>query len=294
MIEVRGLRKFFGKDEILKGLDLTIRPGDRIALVGQNGSGKTTLIRCLLGFYQFTGDITVNGLNTRGHRPQVLGQIGFVPQLPPGLRVRVADYLRTMERVCQVSRQQIEAVAGPLGLDLQSLQQRRFSALSGGMKQKLLIAAAIARQPPILIMDEPGANLDPKSRAVFFRQLSETPRHTTMLLASHRVDEIAGLVNRVVELDQGTLVMDDIVAVDGGLTGAVSPMAVSLRVTPGVDTMKKAFHEWGLEEKEPLHWTGQIPAADRYRFFALLTRYGGLLRDVKISPAPGAEGRPQA
>ncbi len=95
-----------------------------------------------------------------------------------------------------------------LGLDLSQHRKQIFFKLSGGMKQKLLIAIALARNPKILILDEPSANLDPDARETFFSLLDGMPKETVMLLSSHRVDEISQLVNRVVEMDQGKVVLD--------------------------------------------------------------------------------------
>ncbi len=290
MIEARGLAKRFGRHSVLQGVDLQIRSGDRVALVGPNGSGKTTLIRCLLGLYQHEGSIALDGISARAERRRALGRVGFVPQLPPGLRGRVRDYLVTLEAVSGVPRAAVEAVAGRLGLELPPLEHRPFSALSGGMKQKLLIAAALARRPSLLIMDEPGANLDPRSRAVFFELLAEAAPGTTMLLSSPRVDEIADLVNRMVELDHGRVVMDDVVAASAGLAHAAQSLRVRLRVREAVASMEEALRDWGLQRDVAGTWTGEIAAGDRFRFLALLTRYAGLIEGIELSAAHAGSG----
>ncbi len=283
MIEARGLSKRFGRHSVLEDIDLRIGAGDRVALVGPNGSGKTTLIRCLLGLYRHEGSIELDGISPRAERRRALGRVGFVPQLPPGLRGRVRDYLATLEAVSGVPRAAVEAIAGRLGLELRPLESRSFSALSGGMKQKLLIAAALARRPSLLIMDEPGANLDPRSRAVFFELLAESAPGTTMLLSSHRVDEIADLVNRMVELDHGHVVMDDIGAAGAGPAWAAEPLRVRLRVRESVASMEEALRDWGLQRDGAEGWTGEIAAGDRFRFLALLTRYAGLIDGIEVS-----------
>ncbi len=288
MIEAVGLGKCFGRHSVLEGIDLRIGSGDRVALVGPNGSGKTTLIRCLLGLYRHEGSIALDGISPRAERRRALGRVGFVPQLPPGLRGRVRDYLATLEAISGVPRAAVEAVAGRLGLSLSPLEHRAFSALSGGMKQKLLISAALARRPSLLIMDEPGANLDPRSRAVFFELLAESAPGTTMLLSSHRVDEIADLVNRMIELDHGRVVMDDIVAAGADPARAAESLRVRLRVRESVASMEEALREWDLQRSGPDEWSGEIAAGDRFRFLALLTRYAGLIDGVEL----GASGEP--
>ena len=289
MIEVQGLVKSFEGQRVLQGVDLSIGPGERVALVGQNGSGKTTLIRCLLGLYRHDGRVELDGVSARGERRRALERVGFVPQLPPGLRARVRDYLATLEAVSGTPPSAVATIAERLGLTLAPLERRRFSDLSGGMKQKLMIAAALSRQPSFLIMDEPGANLDPRSRAAFFELLAETPPSTTMLLSSHRVDEIADLVNRMVELDHGRVVMDDIVAAGAGPDRAAQPLFVRLRVREASPSMEDALREWGLASEDALAWMGRIAAGDRFRFLALLTRYAGLIEEIELRAGAAPE-----
>jgi ABC-2 type transport system ATP-binding protein len=208
MIQIKGVEKRFQHHPVLDGVDLSVASGDRIALIGSNGAGKTSLIRCILGEYSFFGELSVWGLDPRRQRVAVLDQVGFVPQLPPPLKVRVEELVSLTVRLMQVSAAEIHSVADSLGLDLALHRKQIFFKLSGGMKQKLLIAIALARKPRMLILDEPAANLDPDARETFFSLLADMPKETVMLLSSHRVDEISGLVNRVVEMDQGKVVVD--------------------------------------------------------------------------------------
>lgn len=151
------------------------------------------------------------------------------------------------------------------------------------MKQKLLISVALARRPSILIMDEPSANLDPKARAVFFKLLSELPEETSMLLTSHRVDELAGIVSRVIELDNGIITMDDIIETsnDDVLTGQLECILEFKRLPSSV---KLTLDEWGIEASPlcELRREGIIPAADSFRFHASLTRWSGIIESVSI------------
>jgi ABC-2 type transport system ATP-binding protein len=208
MIQIRGVDKRFQRRPVLDGVDLSVLAGDRIALIGSNGAGKTSLIRCILGEYFFSGELTVSGLDPRLQRVAMLDQVGFVPQLPPPLKVRVEELISLASRLMRVPVEKVHAVASGLGLDISLHRKQIFFKLSGGMKQKLLIAIALSRDPKILILDEPAANLDPDARETFFSLLAAMHQETVMLLSSHRVDEISGLVNRVVEMDQGRVVVD--------------------------------------------------------------------------------------
>ena len=94
MIEFNKVRKRFRRTEVLKGIDLSVSRGDRVALVGSNGAGKTTLIRCLLGEYNCIGEVRVDGLDPRQNRTDVLKRVGFVPQISPPLKMPVGQLLR--------------------------------------------------------------------------------------------------------------------------------------------------------------------------------------------------------
>lgn len=284
MIQVKKLSKVFGKTNVLKDLELEILPGQRVALVGQNGSGKTTLIRCILGLYQFEGDIEVEGFSISKEREECLKKIAFVPQLPPALKNTVSEMLSLTSKLCGFPEDKVWSIARSLGLDLEKCLNIPFKGLSGGMKQKLLISLALAREPAVLIMDEPSANLDPAARSVFFSLLSKLPAETTMLLTSHRVDELSGIVTRVIELDQGHIVIDDIVETnDQNILNGKQECYITLKSAP--DTIKRALIEWSFRAEGPdeLTWKGTVSSADSFRFFATLTRWSGVIEEMSLT-----------
>jgi ABC-2 type transport system ATP-binding protein len=278
MIRLKGLTKVFKKLTVLDALQLEVERGERIALIGSNGAGKTTMIRCILGEYTFGGDVTVDGQSPRRDRGEVLKKVGFVPQLPPPLKMPVKELLRFSAAVSGTKVSAIEELAARLGLDVKKFAHQPFFKLSGGQKQKLLIAIALGRDAELLIMDEPAANLDPEARHVFFTLLAERAAKATMIISSHRLDEVAALVNRVIELDRGKVVLDDRVA-DAPLTGV---LVCTVRLRRPDEAIAKALREWGFTEGDEGHeWSGKVAGADRLRFMGMLSRYVGLL--VKVS-----------
>ena len=283
MIQLQGVRKTFKRTTVLQGLDLEIATGDRIALIGSNGAGKTTLIRCLLGEYEFEGNILLDGMNPRSERKAVLSQVGFVPQLPPPLKMPVRQLLTFSASVCDCSTDEMERIATLLGLDLEQLYRRPFEKLSGGQKQKLLIAIALGRPTRLLIMDEPAANLDPEARHTLFSLLEEKRNETAMLITSHRLDEVASLVNRVVELDRGAVVLND--RVDDS-TDLSSLLHCTIAITRDEPAFAKAILDWGFAAgSNARQWSGTIPGPDRLRFLGMLSRYAALLSAVEIKEA---------
>ncbi len=207
MIKFENITKSFGKRHVLDELSLTVESGDRIALIGLNGAGKTTLFRILLGEYIFEGSVLVDGLSPRENRCEVLGKIGFVPQIPPPLKMPVGELVDFSSNVAGIDSAQIIKVIEQLGLVYKDVKTQTFVKLSGGQKQKILISIALGRDCDILIMDEPAANLDPQARASFFSLLRERPE-VTMIISSHRLEEVSALVNRVIEMDYGKITVD--------------------------------------------------------------------------------------
>ena len=236
MIHFQKVVKKFRRHEVLKGVELTIERGHRVALVGSNGAGKTTLIRCLLGEYTCEGKVTIDGIDPRVNRREVLSKIGFVPQLPPPLKLPV--------------------------------------------EQKLLIAIALGRDSELLVLDEPAANLDPEARHIFFQLLAEKKDRVAMIISSHRLDEVASLVNRVVEMDQGNIVLDDRVA---DLVEMSSRLFCRIGLIRPEPAFAKTISEWGFQGVEHGRvWEGLVAGPDRLRFLGVLSRYAALLASIQM------------
>ena len=281
MIRFDSVAKTFRRARVLDGIDLEIGVGERVALIGSNGAGKTTLIRCLLGEYTHDGSVTIEGRSPRSDRTAVLGSIGFVPQLPPPLKMPVGQLIGFAAGLCRTDPQRIRDLAGSLGLDVGPIMDRQFVRLSGGMKQKLLIAIALGRDAKVLVMDEPAANLDPEARKIFFELLAERAERATMLISSHRLNEVSTLVNRVVELDMGRVVLDDRVADDVSLTGLLACRISAKRVEPA---FIKALGTWDFRDLGgSLEWEGTVAGPDRLRFIGMTSRYVALISNLSMT-----------
>ena len=281
MIQFQNVVKNFRRARVLDGISLDIELGERVALIGSNGAGKTTLIRCLLGEYTHHGTVTIDGLDPRGNRTAVLGAIGFVPQLPPPLKMPVGQLIDFSAALCGTDPQRIHGIARRLGLEVEGILSRQFVRLSGGMKQKLLIAIALGREAKVLVMDEPAANLDPEARKIFFDLLAERQNDATMLISSHRLDEVSSLVNRVVEMDMGKVVLDDKVADDVSLSDTLACRIVIKRFEPA---FAKAVAAWKFTAGEGnLVWDGRIAGPDRLRFLGMISRYSALVSDISLT-----------
>jgi ABC-2 type transport system ATP-binding protein len=282
MIKIRNLKKKFGKIPVIDNINLSVKKSDRIALIGPNGAGKTTLIRIILGQYLFDGELTVFDKNPRHHREEILDRIGYVPQLPPPIQMNVGELVKFSASISRKSS--LDAIyqkAAELGLDIGENVKKPFQKLSGGMKQKLLIALALGRQPDILIMDEPAANLDPQGRQAFFLQLIRSMENITMLLSSHRVDEMINLINRIVEIDYGRVVQDEQIEQSGF---ADKMLACRVTLTKDHKAAIRMLKEWKFKNVNGgLEFEGRFIGAERLRFLTSISHFANHIQKLNIS-----------
>jgi len=210
LVVAEKVNKTFLGSKVLDNVDLKIERGDRIAMMGPNGAGKTTLVRAILGFYHIdNGKISINGFDPVKNRVNVLKDISFIPQLPPPVKLSIEELLLYVERSSGISSTKIFEESDRMDLDLKKHISKPFFKLSGGMKQKLLIAIALSKKSDLLIFDEPTANLDPKGREKFYDLLAEIDTKCSTLFITHRLDEIEGLINRKIYMDLGKVVEDE-------------------------------------------------------------------------------------
>ena len=209
MIEIKNVSKKFGDQFVLKDIDLNIAGGEQVLFVGQNGAGKSSLMRTILGEYIPTsGSVTIDGFDSFKQRSRALRGISFVPQTPPPLKLSLNELIYFAERTADASRADIVKFCDEMELDLSSNLNKPFHKLSGGMKQKFLIALAFGRASKAMIFDEPTANLDPSARERFKTLLHNYAKDKSLIFISHRLEEVGGLVKRMISMDLGRIVDD--------------------------------------------------------------------------------------
>jgi ABC-2 type transport system ATP-binding protein len=213
-IHARGLRKSFGKTQVLTGVDLTVPAGTLLALLGPNGSGKTTTVRILTTLLPADGgSATVAGHDVMREGAAVRRAIGLTAQ-----HATVDELLTGTEN--------LELFAGlhHLGgrtarrraaellerFDLTAAANRRVGTYSGGMRRRLDLAASMVAAPRILFLDEPTTGLDPRSRAELWSLIRELlAAGTTILLTTQYLDEADQLADRIAVIDNGRIVAHD-------------------------------------------------------------------------------------
>ncbi|MGW5650032.1 metal ABC transporter ATP-binding protein [Streptomyces humi] len=232
VISLRGVTAELGARPVLRGIDLTVRRGEVVALLGANGSGKSTAIRTVIGQVPVSGgEIELFGTPRRAFRDW--SRVGYVPQrttaaggVPATVTEVVSAGRLSRTRFGLFRRADHEAVRDALGLvGMADRAKDNVEALSGGQHQRVLIARALVARPELLIMDEPMAGVDLASQEILARTLREqVEQGTTVLLVLHELGPLEPLIDRAVVLRDGCVLHD-----------GPPPRAVGQHALPGHD-----------------------------------------------------------
>ena len=216
MIKLENISKTFAKTPVLSGINLHIKAGEKVLIMGQNGAGKSTLMKVILAqLICDSGRLFINGLDPFKQRKKALANLAFVPKTPPPLKLRVSELCEYATKLNSFELVSIKNALNALEFDYEKECAKLFTALSGGMKQKLLIAIALCQNAAAVLFDEPTANLDPRAREQFLRLLQKQDK--TMIFISHRIDEVQSLASRVIEMDLGKITRDYFVDLNSNL-----------------------------------------------------------------------------
>lgn len=204
----------------IRDVTLSIEEGEIIYIVGPNAAGKTTLLETINGLLPvFKGDVSVLGLDVRKYGRRVRCQIGYVPQdfmVDPGEPYRALDVV-LMGRYGKVGvlgrlgrEDEEKAIEAMRLLGIEDLANRPIGKLSGGQQQKVMIARALAKDPKILLLDEPFSNLDPESRERLSGLIGclNRERTVTVLVVTHDIQQIASSCSRIIAMNNGRIVAD--------------------------------------------------------------------------------------
>jgi zinc/manganese transport system ATP-binding protein len=211
VLEVDHVSVSFSGRQILDDVSFVVNQGEFTGLIGSNGVGKTTLLRTILGLqHAESGEVLVNGapLSRHGH------SLGYVPQkvlLDPDIPIRARDFVALgldaqrygFSRRTQEQRDRVEGLLADV--DAEQFADARVGSLSGGEQQRVLIAHALVSEPSLLLLDEPLANLDPRSVqeivALLHRVASD--HHVGVLLSAHEMNALLPVMDRIVYITNG-------------------------------------------------------------------------------------------
>ena len=213
LVEVKNIKKNYGKNEAVKGISFNIKEDEILGLLGPNGSGKTTTIGMLLGLLKPTsGEILINGQKLEGNRIEILEQINFIsPYIELPKKLTVKQNLTVYGKLYKINNinERIEFLSEKLRLG--GLLNSITGELSSGQKNRVSLAKALINEPKVLLLDEPTASLDPEV-GDFVRSFLEDykkEKKISILLASHNMNEVTRLCKSI-------LMMKDVIIIDKG------------------------------------------------------------------------------
>lgn len=217
MLDVKGVRKQYGHFLAVKNIDFTIMPGEVLGYLGPNGAGKSTTVKILTGLLPASrGEIRYCGRDVRADFPWFQHRLGYVPEqaeLYP--HMSAWEYLLLVGRLRRLPESILCKKAGSLLelLHLNNFAYHPISSFSKGMKQKVLLIAALIHDPELLILDEPLSGLDASMVIVFRHLIRElAARGKLIFFSSHGMDEVEKICSRVLILYQGAIVAHDSVS----------------------------------------------------------------------------------
>ena len=252
MLVIRDLVKIYpGPVTALAGVDLDV-PNGMFGLLGPNGAGKTTLMRILAGLLEpSSGTATLDGEAMLDSPERIWGRLGYLPQdfgfFPHLTGEKMLEYLLRLKGVSApggvrgLCRELLERV------NLSFAARRKVKTYSGGMRQRLGIAQAIAGNPRLIIVDEPTAGLDPEERLRFYRLLSELAADRIVLLSTHIVEDVAVLCPRFAMIRGGRLIAYTTPAeARKAIEGTIHEGTISADAVPPAPGRSRALRHPGL------------------------------------------------
>jgi len=208
VLQLKSISKNYGQTVALKDVDLSFEPGI-YGLLGANGAGKSTLLNLISTLLKpSTGEILYNGQDILAMGEEYRNILGYMPQqqsIYPNMSVlRFLHYMSALKGIDKRTRSnQIDTILKEVNLD--SVKYRKIKTLSGGMKQRLLIAQSIINNPKVLILDEPTAGLDPVERMRLRNFIKRISSNKIIIIATHVVTDIEYIADKVILLKEGKI-----------------------------------------------------------------------------------------
>jgi ABC-2 type transport system ATP-binding protein len=232
IIQADGVSKFYGDFVAVRDISFSIPEGQIVAMLGPNGAGKTTMMKILTGYLAPSeGTVSIAGSDVGSNRIAAAARVGYLPENGPlyfdmtALEIlRFFGEARGLEKTHLRSR--IDDVIQQCSL--QTIVQKPVGKLSKGLRQRVGLAVALLHDPPVLIVDEPTAGLDPNQVRQFREHIADLRQTKTMLISTHILSEVMAVADRVLLINNGRMVFDGRPA---ELTAGASPEETFYRLT---------------------------------------------------------------
>lgn len=213
VIEAKSLRKSYGKNDVLRGINLKVERGTMLALLGPNGAGKTTTVRILSTLLGYdSGSVTVEGYDVKDQADEVRGVIGLTGQSAAVDEMLTGrENLVMMGRLYHLTPKSAKARAEELleQFDLSDAANRPAKTYSGGMRRRLDLAVSLIATPPVIFLDEPTTGLDPRSRIAMWAIIDRLKKDgATILLTTQYLEEADQLADKIIVIDEGKVIAE--------------------------------------------------------------------------------------
>lgn len=207
-LKVTNISKSFGSQKALNKVSFEIKKGEIVGFLGPNGAGKSTMMKILTTYSKAdTGEASVNEFDVLTKPREVQKCIGYLPEHNPLYKdMYVREYLAFNAEVYKISKNRISTVIEQTGLSAEA--HKKIGALSKGYQQRVGLAAALLHDPEVLILDEPTTGLDPNQLIEIRKLIKHISKKKTILLSTHIMKEVEAVCDRVLIINDGTLVAD--------------------------------------------------------------------------------------
>ena len=214
-IVVQGVTKFYGDQKALDNVSFDVKTGQIVGFLGPNGAGKSTMMKIITGFIPASlGKVMINGIEISSDNPEIRKKIGYLPEnnpLYPEMFIR--EYLEFISGIYKLPLPRKKAVDDIIDLTgLSREQNKKIGALSKGFRQRVGLAQALIHDPEILILDEATSGLDPNQIIEIRNLILQAGKEKTVLLSTHIMQEVEAICDRVIIIDKGIIVANEIKA----------------------------------------------------------------------------------
>ncbi|MFQ5522543.1 MAG: ABC transporter ATP-binding protein [Acidimicrobiia bacterium] len=236
---LQGVSFSYGRVPVLSAFNLSVEGSGVVGLLGPNGAGKSTVLRLLAtSAVPDKGSVELFGLDPTdpAQRQRIRARLGYAPQGRCSIgSVRVIDYLEYIAWLKKIPREEIPTRVKAMAkkLEVAPLLSRRLSKLSGGQRRRVEVAQAFLNHPDLVLLDEPTAGLDPEHRILFRKWMRTHSEAATVVLATHLVDDVATVCDRVLIMLGGRVMFDgspdELAGLAGRPTAGITPMEAGYR-----------------------------------------------------------------
>lgn len=240
-ISVTNLSKHYGAQKAVNNISFKVNKGEIVGFLGPNGAGKSTTMKMITGYLAAdAGEITVCDIPANEHNTETKKKIGYLPEANPlYMEMYVREYLAFIAGVHKITsaKQRVEEVITTVGLNPEA--HKKIGQLSKGYKQRVGLAAALVHNPEVLILDEPTSGLDPNQIVEIRNVIKSLATEKTILFSSHIMQEVEAICNRVIIINKGNIVADDLLINLQKRNNSSQQVTVAFKEAVPADTLQR-------------------------------------------------------